>query len=86
MKRKAKPRLHRAEVWVARGTPEHEAWVAQARADGRSIPEYRSAITGTVGFWRRSKFHQHMRHPRRMIGRRLLIGPRRDRACRQGGD
>ncbi len=56
MKRKVTQPAARKEIWVARGSPEYEAWTAKARADGQSIPEYRSAIMGTVGFWRRSKF------------------------------
>jgi hypothetical protein len=56
------------EFWVARGSLEYEAWIAHARSEGRTIPEYESAVMHTTGFWRRSKFPpghaQESRHDR----------------------
>jgi hypothetical protein len=46
----------RGHFWIAKGSPEYAAWTEYARARNLTLIEYRSAVEGTIGFWRRNRF------------------------------
>ncbi|WP_024749975.1 hypothetical protein [Methylosinus trichosporium] len=58
-KRRAQPVAQAAKpsAWIARGSPEHAAWLAYVAERGATpLVEYFSALDGSIGFRRRSKW------------------------------